>query len=421
MASTPEATWDEAAIRRAIRLLGTYSPRIDEPQTTARALRLVWDIVQRRGAPTEIFQLPGTMPLVVVGNGPILLITHLDDPHPHAQVADAGPPSISGDLVTAPGITRKAGVLAALGAILKDDEATSQVTLAVEADRHSGSLALSYWLDATERVFDSAVCEVADLPVPAPAIYLSMTGVVTIGISVEDEGQPVERFFGGVQPDIGHQLAATLASMKSIEGEVLVPGFYDDAITPEVEGLAALQGIAAPVGAWLTRGTSPSEERLSSSHLTLGSFLAPSLVVRDLSVDSSGPYLARRASAVVEARIMPGQDAGTIARAITSFIAHRLPTAHVRTLLTRPSTRAAGFDEEQLRQIAPVLPVAAGNSPAGLLDALAIPTVGYSTFWRDPAAMDEQITIAGVAAGSATIRKLVHAVAANRTGAESPR
>jgi acetylornithine deacetylase/succinyl-diaminopimelate desuccinylase-like protein len=420
MASTPEATWDEAAIRRAIRLLGAYSSRIDEPQTTALALRLVWDIAQRRGAPTEIFQIPGTMPLVVVGNGPILLITHLDDPHPLAQVDDAGPPSIAGDLVSGPGITRKAGVLAALGAILTDDDAANQITLAVEADRHSGSPALSNWLDATERAFDAAVYEVADLPVPAPAIYLSATGVVSVAVSIEDDSQPVERIFGGVQADIGHQLAATLASMKSVEGEVLIPGFYDDAITPEVEGLAALQGIAAPVGAWLTRGTSPSEGRLSSSHLTLGSFLAPSLVVRDVTIQSSGPYLARRASAVVEARIMPGQDAGTISRAITAFITDRLPAAQTRPLLTRPSSRSSGFDEEQLGQIAPVLPVAAGNSPAGLLDAIAIPTVGYATFWRDPSAIDEQVSIAGIAAGSATIRELVRLVAM-RTGVESPR
>jgi|GEM_PF-4755123 len=421
MATSSESVWDDAALRRAIRLLGAHASRIDDPLATARALRLVWDIAQRRGAATEIFQLPGTMPLVIVGNGPILLITHLDDPHPAAQVEEPSPPSITGEVVSAPGITRKAGVLAALGAILSDDEIAGQVTLVVEADRHQGSLALGYWIDATERSFQAAVCEVSDLPVPAPSIYLASTGVATIRITVSDSGQRIERAYGGVVPDVGHQLVAALASLKSVEGEVLVPQFYDGAITPEVEGLATLQRVASSVGAWLTRGVPPSEDRLSSSHLTLGAFLAPSITIREYSLDGKGPYLANQASAVVEARIMPGQDVGTIARSIETHVINRIPTATVRTILSRPSSRSTMLDEQQLEQIAQVIPVAAGNSPAGLLDGLGIPTVGVSTVWRDPALIQEQVTISGVAEGSRALQTLIRHLATATNGRETSR
>ncbi len=421
MATTTEHVWDDVAIRRALRLLGSHSPRIDDQQSTARALRLVWDIVQRRGAPTEIFQLPGTMPLVVVGHGPILLVTHLDDPHPAAQVGENGPPAIAGDTVTAPGISRKSGVLAALGAVLGDDAIAERVTLVVEADRHDGSQAFAYWLDATDREFSGALCEVADLPVPSPSIFLASTGVVTVRVTCADDGIPVERAYGGVQPDIGHQLVAALSALKSIEGEVLVPGFYDGVITPDVEGLSALQGVATSVGAWLTRGVLPSDDRLSSSHLTLGAFLAPSIVVREVRIDGSGPYLSKSASATIEARIMPGQDAATIARTIATFILGRIPEAQIETLRLRPPARAAALDVAQLEAIAPVLPVANGNSPAGLLDNVGIPTLGFSTVWRDPAAFEETISISSVAEHSRSIQALVRLIATETPGVEPPR
>lgn len=418
MATNTDHVWDAAAIRRAIRLLGSHSPRIDDPQSTARALRLVWDIVQRRGAETEIFQLPGTMPLVVVGHGPILLVTHLDDPHPFAQVAEVGPPSMTDDAVAAPGITRKAGVLAALGAILDDESFAERITLVIEADRHNGSQALAYWLDGTERTFDAAICEVADLPVPAPAIFLTTTGVVTVTITINASGGSIERVYGGVQPDVGHQLVAALASLKSADGEVLVPGFYDDVMTPDADGLAAIQGVASSVGAWVTRGVQPSDDRLSSSHLTLGAFLAPSIVVRELQLDGGGPYLASEALATIEAQIMPGQNASMIARAIADAVTSRIPDALTETLLLRPAAKAGTFDSSALAAIAPVIPVAPGNSPAGLLDAVGIPTLSFSTVWRDPAALEEQIYLSSIPENSRTIQALVNLVARSRDGAE---
>lgn len=361
------------------------------------------------------------MPLVVAGHGSILLIAHIDDPHPYAQVDDFGPPSITGDTVTAPGITRKAGVLSAIGAVLGGDSVAELVTLVVESDRHDGSPAFAYWLDSMERGFSAALCEVSDLSVPAPALFLAATGVVTVEISLHDEGGAVERAYGGVLPDLGHQLVAVLAAMKSAEGEVLVPGFYDGVITPDVDGLGAIQRVASSVGAWLTRGAPPSDDRLSLNHLTLGAFLAPSIVVRDVRLNGAGPYLTNGASAIIEARIMPGQDAATIARSIGEYVHARIPQARVETLLLRPSAKAGAFDEFDLDAIAPVIPVAAGNSPAGLLDSVAIPTLGFSTVWRDPALSEERVTLSSIAQHSRTIQALVRLVAQSRDSAGQQR
>ena len=172
----------------------------------------------------------------------------------------------------------------------------------------------------------------------------------------------------------------------------------------------------ADVGAWVMRGSRPAEDQLSSSHVTLGAFLAPSIVVRDIKIDSSGPYLARWASALVEARIMPGQDAATIARAIAEFIKRRIPNAEVEPILIRPAAKGGAFESSDLAEVAPVIPVSPGNSPAGMLETAGIPTLGYSTVWRNPGALDEVTSLSAIADGSTLIQSLVHLAARSRTG-----
>lgn len=407
---TNDTVWDASAIKRAIRLLGSHSPRVDDAQSTARALRLVWDITQRRGADTEIFQIPGTMPLVIVGRGPILLMTHLDDPHPFAQVDEPGPPAITGDIVISPGITRKAGLLSVLGAILGSGSVADLVTLVIEADRHSGSPAITHWLDSSERRFSAAVCEVADIPVPAPALFLANTGLVSVTIQLTASNPVVESVYGGVRPDITHELASTLAALKSGDGEVLIPGFYDGVTTPDTDGFGTLQRVATHVGAWLTRGALPSEDGLSASHLTLGAFVAPSIVIRDVRLNHTNPYLPGAVSASIDARIMPGQDASAISRAITEFVRSRIPAATIDTSMLRPAARTSGVDPGRFETLAPVIPVAAGNSPAGLLDAAGIPTLGFSTVWRDPSLFEEQISLASIDRNARMIQALVRMV-----------
>lgn len=406
MDSRTIASWDTTELRRAVRLICSHSPRITDTQATARALRLILDIAQRRGAPTDAFQLPGTMPLITIGNGPILLITHLDDPHPLAQVDNVGLPSISGNTVTVPGITRKAGVLAALGAFLGGEATAERCTLIIETDRHQGSESFAKWFDSSERHINAALYDVVDLPVPAPAIFLSATGTVTLRISVQRTGQVVERHYGGVQSDIGHALLAAISSLKSVDGEVLVPGFYDDVITPGPEGLAAIGRVSSTVGHWLTNGTSPDTDQLSPDHLTLGAFLAPSLILRELSLRSDDPYLVSSASAIVEAQIMPGQNAGTIARSISGAIESRIEDATIEARLLLQPVQAS-FDTKAFADIANVLPVAPGPSPIGTLSTSGIPTLGFSTTWRDPELEQEAVNLTTIASGSQMIQQLV--------------
>jgi hypothetical protein len=384
-------------------------------------LRLLWDILHRRGAPIEIFQIPGVMPLMTIGSGPILLITFLDDPHPRSQSLEGGPPEITGDAVKAPGITRTAGLLAVLGAALEDVTMLRETTVVIEADRHAGSFAIESWLRAVNREYSAALWEVVDLPAPAPAVYATASGIVTMRVSISVAGRDVESFFGGVQPDAGHLLVDTLAALKSSDAEVLVPGFYDGVASPDSDGLRALNSIAPFVGAWLTRGSTPNVDRLSPSHLTLGTFVTPSITIRELRMDDASPYLSRSASAVIEARVMPGQNVFDAGQAIGEFIRARVPDATIEQMTIRPPTRVASLDQGAFASIAPTIPVAPGSSPAGLLDAAGVPTVGFSTVWRNPELFEESVTLTAIQRGSATITSLIQAVSGWRARLELAR
>jgi acetylornithine deacetylase/succinyl-diaminopimelate desuccinylase-like protein len=400
---TTELLWDGNAIKRALRLLGARTAHINDAQATAQAMRLVWDILQRRGLPAEIFQLPGIMPLISVGHGPILLITYLDDAHPDLVHADGAAPNVAGDVASGAGLLRKAGVLGVLGALASGALRTDDVTLIVEGDRNRGSQALEAWLDASKRDFHAAIWEAHDLPIPTPALFRAATGVILLQVTVHSAPGRIEGHFAGAIPDAAHQLAQLLAELKSRDAEVLVPGFYDGVEGPDAEGIALLQAIAPAMRAWTARGMGDVDTVLTAEHLTLGVFCAPSVTVRSIHVPDCWPFMAHVAQATIEARLMPGQSARGVNRMLTDFVQARVPGAEVQTLLLRPPAPAASLDLGALGETAFVYPVAPGYSPAGLLDTLGIPTLGFATVSRDTSGAQESVSIAGIERASQTV------------------
>ncbi|HUG15510.1 MAG TPA: hypothetical protein VMM78_10905 [Thermomicrobiales bacterium] len=402
-----------------MRVLSAHPPNARDAQATARGLRLVWDILQRRGLPCEVYQVPGIMPLVTVGNGPLLLCTYLDDLSPaHADKHAPAVPGVSGDVASGAGVTRRAGLLATIGPVASADLHVDDVTLIIEADRHLGSVALQSWLEASDRAYQGALWEASDLPVSAPATFQSSTGNVTLEITVRSETEDVEAFYAGVLPDIGHQLAGTLAALKSRDSEVLVPGFYDGIETPGVEAIASLNAIAEDVQAWASRGAGGASEEttFSASHMTLGVFCAPSILVRSIDVMDARPFLPRHARAVVEARLMPGQDAAVIARGLTEHLLRQLPSAVVEPLLVRHpysgSWRIAFDDAGSATRYS----TAVGDSPAGLLATHGIQSMGFATVARGPVASAEQARISAIAEAAGFVLSLARGAGAT-TGA----
>jgi hypothetical protein len=407
--ATLGAAWDVPAIRRALRVFGAQPASASDPAVTARALRLVRDMIDRRGIATEVFQTPGRMPLLVAGDGPVLVVSYLDDTHPAAAQHDGSPPEFIEEAASAPGLTRKAGVLAACGALFGAHAKPSAITLVVESDRHAGSNGLEAWLEQSGRRFSGAWWEVVDLPGVAPALFAASMGQLTVRVMVTARPM-IEDVYAGVTPDLGYMLAAAMGGLKSADAEVLLPGFYDDVSIPVTSAIEDIERIAASIVPWAApEGSATSDTRLD--HLALGMFLAPSLTIREIMVAEAQPFLPAHASATIDARLTPGQSPNLILRMLTHYLRDRLPGAVIEPLIVRQPGSGRLLQTEGLGDLLPTLPIAPGDSPAGILEASGVPTAGFATVARRGPQEPERIALAAIASGSALLRSLAEATA----------
>jgi hypothetical protein len=399
-----DAAWDLATIRRAIQLLGAHQSRSGDAQSIARAVRYIWDFLQRRGVSAEIFQLPGLMPLIIAGNGPVMVVSHIDSLNMSEFQAEPGPPEIRNDIAHGPGVVRKAGVLAAAGSLLCD-AAACPITLVIEADRHQGSRAVEAWLSEVKPLVQAAVVESVDLPVDAPAIYRGAAGLLVATIELPASAPLSLEVYRSVLPDIGHQLAEILSALKSRDAEVMLPSFYDGVEPPEQSEMDTLRSVATTVGARLA-STPDAEDLLPAAHLTLGMFATPSLTIREMHFSVLADHGGIGASATIEVRLMPGQSIDAAEASLRSFVAERTPHATITVVLRRPAAR--GVDALIIPEEvgATRLPVAPGNSPAGLIEARGIATLGFQTISPGTDPTSEQSSLADILNGAEFIRRI---------------
>src|SRR5690554_6063801 len=101
-----------AAIRRMIRVLGAQPMHASRPAEVIAASRLMQSRLIRAGIETRWIEGSTGTPLLVAGNGPIAIVTYLDDNHPGAIAIPERPPDISGDMVLGAALERKAAAIA---------------------------------------------------------------------------------------------------------------------------------------------------------------------------------------------------------------------------------------------------------------------------------------------------------------------
>jgi hypothetical protein len=414
MTSTAEQIPMTDTIRRMLRVLGAMPAHVAKPETTVRAARFIHDRLSRNSPEVSWYEPEGHAPLVVAGDGPLLLVTYMDDADPFASSHSGQPPSFRDSFISGPGILRKAGVVAAVAAHLHPDR-DNRFTLVIETDRNAGSLTLERWLKNAPRDYRAGIWEATDLPMPAPAIIHSASGRITLRVTAHANHHFAESLFGGVIPDLGHTLSHTLTSLVSEDHEVRLPGFYDGIRTPDEVAVATLQEVAERTDAWLRR-VAPGDVKLAPAHLTLGVYLAPAIVVRELRLIDPAPYLPVSAEAVVDFYLVPGQTARNIAQSAVAYFKERLPGATIEPLLIRPAVvgkaNIAALRETYHR----VLPTAPSINPAGMIESFGIPTVGFASVGRNPENTSGRVSLEDAVNGA----RLVHALARRMTGDADP-
>lgn len=400
-------------IRRTIRVLGSQPMHASRPADVLAASRLVQSRLMRAGVETRWVEGSNGTPLLVAGNGPIAVVTYLDDNHPAAVAIPERPPEISGDLVQGAALERKASIIAHLATMLSQPEIAGKMTLFVESDRQSGSHTLEEWLASGYRSISVAAWEATDLPLTPPVIIRSATGTIIVRLTLNASRRRTEPVYGTVLPDLGIALSNLLTSLKSTDDEVLIEGFYDGINSPDSDELDVLIKVGPGVSRWLG-AVAGSERELSTSHMTLGMFCAPSAVVREISMQSAGDYLPETASAIVEFQLLPGQSADQTLEMIRSQIQTGPFELEVEPLLVRPPVEAS--QEISLPGGTATLSIAPGLTPASCFARAGIPTVGYALVGRNTMQETPGVSINAIAEASQFLEHLVATIGSG-TGA----
>lgn len=391
-------------IRRMLRVLGAMPAYVGDPDSVERAARFVHDRMARSGAIVEWYQPEGFSPLVIIGDGPILLATYMDDADPYASSHSGQPPSFRDTAVSGPGILRKAGVVAAAAAELDPDRG-GRFTMVVETDRNAGSLTLEHWLHEDPQPFKAGIWEATDLPIPAPTIIHSASGCLTLRISVNANHHFAELHYGGVVSDVGRLLADSISQLVSQDHEVRLDGFYDGIDDVDAEAMEVYQEMTGRIAAWLHR-VAPGDAEMPPSHLAMGVFLAPGIVVRSLQLTDRQPYLPITAEAVIDIHLVPGQNPRVVGQSAIRYFKERVPGAHVETLMLRPPV-VGKANIAALREAYPrVLKAVPGLNPAGVIESYGIPTVGYASVGRNPENTSGRVTLEDAVNGARLIQAL---------------
>lgn len=406
MAAEPQTSSELRNIRRMLRVLGALPAHVSDPVATSNAAKLVHDRLRRAGTEPIWYEPAGGSPLVVAGTGPILVVSYIDDIDPGAIAHDGVPPVFEDGVVSAPGILRKAGLIAATAGATHPDNGAYATTLVIETDRYWGSNTLRSWLRDSNRHFDAAIWEATDLPIPAPVVIHSAFGRLQVRVRTTAAHDHVLAMYGGVVADVGTGLATALAELVSPDHEVRLDGFYDTVLVPDTEGLAVLADMAEEIKAGLDR-ISPESTSLPTLHLVMGVFFAPSLVVRELRTQVSEPYLPRSAEAMIDIQIMPGQSADTVLAALKRHFQDRLPQLEITPLLIRPAM-VGQFDLDTLRaKFERVILNGPGPNPAGLIASFGIPTVGYAGVGSGGTSGANQVDLQAIQSGASLVRELI--------------
>jgi acetylornithine deacetylase/succinyl-diaminopimelate desuccinylase-like protein len=221
-------------------------------------------------------------------------------------------------------------------------------------------------------------------------VVLGMRGILMFELRARGANRPLHSgHWGGVAPNPAWALVQLLATMRTADGTVTVPGFADD-VAPLTEGQrAALADLPVDVAGTL--------EAIGATELEppagLGfheRLIGPTLTVNSLSCEDSGDHRAvipDVAIARCEARLVGGQTPARVAEAIRRHVAKYapdvefVPDAAVAPSTTLPETPYTATIlqavEDALGHRPLLVPSIGGSLPLSVLsDRLSCPCYG---------------------------------------------
>ena len=226
-----------------------------------------------------------------------------DDKSPIVAVAAAL------DALTAAGIPRSVN----LKIFLEGEEEAGSDHLRDMLTRHASLLKADAWLFLDGPVHQSRKQQ----------IVFGVRGVMGLNLTVYGPTRPLHSgHYGNWAPNPNAGLAHLLASLRDLDGRILIPGFYDDVRPPTTAERAAIAAVPA-VDARLRAELGLAETEANDAPL-LERLLLPALNIGGLAGGRTGAgganLIGTESSAYVDFRLVPNQSPLRIRQQVDDFL-----------------------------------------------------------------------------------------------------
>ena len=235
------------------------------------------------------------------------------------------------DALTAAGIPRSVNIKV----FLEGEEEAGSDHLRSMLTAHRSLLAADAWLFLDGPVHQSRKQQ----------IVFGVRGVMGVNFTVYGPTRPLHSgHYGNWAPNPNAGMAHLLASLRDLDGRILIPGFYDDVRAPTAAEKAAIAAVP-PVDAQLRTELGLAHTEASDAAL-LERLLLPALNIGGLAGGRTGAgganLIGTETTAYVDFRLVPNQTPARIQRLVDDFltksgwyVVHAVPDSATRATHSR--------------------------------------------------------------------------------------
>jgi acetylornithine deacetylase/succinyl-diaminopimelate desuccinylase-like protein len=260
------------------------------------------------------------------------------------------------------------------------------VKFLIEGEEESGGRHIEHFVieNAPALSADAAViCDTAMFAPEIPSITTGLRGIVYGEIHVQGAAHDLHSGdYGGVAPNALEAVAQIIASLKSRDGKILIPGFYESVLPPSASEIEAWKRLPFDAEDFRRHEVgSPALTGESGFDVLTRIWARPTLEVHGILGGYTGEgaktVIPATASAKISLRLVPGQNPGEAATQVASAVASACPsgvTARFDLLRAAPSCL---IDPENpfVKKAAEALESAFGGSTAFIRCGGSIPIV----------------------------------------------
>jgi acetylornithine deacetylase/succinyl-diaminopimelate desuccinylase-like protein len=260
------------------------------------------------------------------------------------------------------------------------------VKFLVEGEEESGGRHIEHFVNenASALSADAAViCDTAMFAPGIPSITTGLRGIVYGEIHVEGAAHDLHSGdYGGVAPNALEAVAQIIASLKSRDGKILIPDFYDSVMPPSAAELDAWKRLPFDAEDFRRREVgSPALTGESGFDVLTRIWARPTLEVHGILGGYTGEgaktVIPASASAKISVRLVPGQNPGEVAAQLAAAVASACPSGVTARFDLMHAAPACLIDPENLfvKKAAEALESAFGGSVAFIRCGGSIPIV----------------------------------------------